>query len=82
MSLRGRRTCASASALNLEAQPAQAERVVSRISLPVFGIGMNAPCSSRKKDVFRMISAVTSQRRRVPFFSHGDSMRSFSEILR
>jgi len=27
----GRRTCASASALNFEAQPAQVERVVNRI---------------------------------------------------
>ena len=41
MSLTGRRTCASASALNLDAQPAQAERVVSRISRPVCGMGIN-----------------------------------------
>jgi len=30
----GRRTCASASALNLDAQPAQFERLVSRILRP------------------------------------------------
>jgi len=36
----GRRTCVSASALNLDAQPAQVESVVSRISRPVLGIGM------------------------------------------
>ncbi len=40
MSLTGRRTCVSASALNLDAQPAHAERVVRRISRPVCGIGI------------------------------------------
>ncbi|MCI0556552.1 MAG: hypothetical protein L0287_36885 [Anaerolineae bacterium] len=41
MSLTGRSTCASASALSLDAQPAQVERVVRRISRPVLGIGIN-----------------------------------------
>ena len=40
MSLIGRRTCVSASALSLDAQPAQADRVVRRISRPVWGMGM------------------------------------------
>jgi hypothetical protein len=31
----GRRTCASVSALSLEAQPAQAARLVKRISRPL-----------------------------------------------
>src|SRR5437867_3286998 len=40
MSLRGRSTCVSASALSLDAQPAHVERVVRRISRPVLGIGI------------------------------------------
>jgi hypothetical protein len=40
MSLTGRSTCVSASALSLDAQPAQVESVVRRISRPVFGIGI------------------------------------------
>jgi len=40
MSLTGRRTCVSASALSLDAQPAQVERAVRRISRPVCGIGI------------------------------------------
>ena len=40
MSLIGRSTCVSASALSLEAQPAHVERVVRRISRPVLGIGI------------------------------------------
>jgi|GEM_PF-5271160 len=40
MSLMGRRTCVSASALSLDAQPAHAESVVRRISRPVWGIGI------------------------------------------
>src|SRR3972149_6273561 len=36
----GRRTCASACALSFDAQPAQVESVVSRISRPLVGIGM------------------------------------------
>jgi hypothetical protein len=43
MSLMGRRTCVSASALSLDAQPAQAERVVRRISRPVCEIGILSP---------------------------------------
>ncbi len=43
ISLMGRRTCVSASALSLDAQPAQAERVVRRISRPVCGIGISSP---------------------------------------
>ena len=41
ISLIGRSTCVSASALSLDAQPAQAERVVRRISRPVCGMGIN-----------------------------------------
>jgi hypothetical protein len=41
MSLTGRRTCVSASALSLDAQPAQVERVVRRISRPVCGMGID-----------------------------------------
>jgi hypothetical protein len=40
MSLTGRSTCVSASALSLDAQPAQADSVVSRTSRPVCGIGI------------------------------------------
>jgi len=40
MSLMGRRTCVSASALSLDAQPAHVERVVRRISRPVLGMGI------------------------------------------
>jgi hypothetical protein len=40
MSLTGRSTCVSASALSLDAQPAHVESVVRRISRPVFGMGM------------------------------------------
>ena len=40
MSLIGRSTCVSASALNLDAQPAHVERDVSLISRPVRGIGI------------------------------------------
>src|SRR5688500_2834481 len=43
ISLTGRSTCASASALNFDAQPAQVERVVRRISRPVCGIGIKSP---------------------------------------
>ena len=43
ISCMGRRTCVSASALSLDAQPAQAERVVRRISRPVWGIGIMSP---------------------------------------
>ena len=37
----GRRTCVSASALSLDAQPAHAARVVSLISRPDCGMGMS-----------------------------------------
>jgi len=40
MSLTGRSTCVSASALSLDAQPAQVDRVVRRISRPVWGMGI------------------------------------------
>src|SRR5687768_18162013 len=40
ISLTGRSTCVSASALSLDAQPAQVESVVRRISRPVCGIGI------------------------------------------
>lgn len=40
MSLTGRRTCVSASTLNLDAQPAHVESVVKRISRPDWGMGM------------------------------------------
>ena len=51
MSLTGRSTCVSASALSLDAQPAHVERVVSRISRPVCGMGiflLNAMTSNQQ----------------------------------
>lgn len=52
MSLTGRSTCASASALSLDAQPAQVERVVRRISRPVCGIGINLLNQNDQQPVF------------------------------
>jgi len=53
VSLIGSRTCASVSALSLEAQPAQLERLVNRICLPeeaFLFMGIMIPENSRRDD--------------------------------
>ena len=60
MSLMGRSTCASASALSLDAQPAQAERVVRRISRPVCGIGIFLQKKTSNQFFWSLVNSISS----------------------